>query len=137
MINKRGLSPVSLSPVSPQFPQFPCQFPCPQFPLPSFLQFPMSPVSPVSPPSFPGNIYIRKQGEPVLIDFGAARQAIRSRSRSLTNIVSAGYAPSEQYGSNQSKQGPWSDLYAVGATMYRCINGKEPAGAPTRQNALF
>ena len=85
----------------------------------------------------PGNIYLRKQGEPVLIDFGAARQAIGARSRSLTNIVSAGYAPSEQYGSNQSKQGAWTDLYAVGATMYKSISGKEPTDAPTRSSDIM
>lgn len=54
----------------------------------------------------------------------------------MTSIVSAGYAPSEQYGSNQSKQGPWSDLYAVGATMYRSISGQTPIDAPTRSSAI-
>ncbi len=85
----------------------------------------------------PGNIYIRQYGEPVLIDFGAARQAMGVHSRSLTSIVSAGYAPNEQYGSNKAKQGSWSDLYAVGATMYRSVSGVTPIDAPTRQNALF
>ncbi|MEM6606308.1 MAG: serine/threonine-protein kinase, partial [Pseudomonadota bacterium] len=83
----------------------------------------------------PGNIYLRDGGEPLLIDFGAARQAIGEHSRSVTGIVSAGYAPTEQYSSNASKQGPWSDLYALGATMYRCIAGDDPVDAPSRQNA--
>ena len=85
----------------------------------------------------PSNIYLREHGEPVLIDFGAARQALGNRSRSLTAIVSAGFAPSEQYGSDFKKQGPWSDIYAVGATLYCCISGFKPVDAPTRQSAIL
>jgi len=85
----------------------------------------------------PNNIYLRNQGEAVLIDFGAARQASSAHSRSLTSLVSVGYAPSEQYGSDQKKQGAWTDFYAVGATLYRCISGQNPCDAPTRMNALF
>mgnify|MGYP000338327316 CR=1 FL=1 len=85
----------------------------------------------------PNNIYLRDEGEPVLIDFGAARQATSAHSRSLTSLISVGYAPNEQYGSDQKKQGAWTDLYAVGATLYRCISGKDPCDAPTRQNAMF
>ncbi|MEM6543907.1 MAG: serine/threonine-protein kinase, partial [Pseudomonadota bacterium] len=85
----------------------------------------------------PGNIYLRDEGEPLLIDFGAARQAIGEHSRSVTGIVSAGYAPTEQYGTDSKKQGPWTDLYALGATMYCCIAGKDPVDAPTRKDALF
>ncbi|GMQ91571.1 MAG: hypothetical protein BMS9Abin11_0880 [Gammaproteobacteria bacterium] len=68
----------------------------------------------------PGNIYLRKNGSPVLIDFGSARQALGEHSKTITGIISPGYAPFEQY-SPHSKQGPWTDLYAIGATMYRCI----------------
>ena len=53
----------------------------------------------------PGNIYIRRDGSPVLLDFGAARLAVGSRSQSLTSIVSAGYAPFEQY-TTRGHQGP-------------------------------
>src|SRR4051812_23697400 len=56
----------------------------------------------------PGNIYIRNDGSPVLLDFGSARQT----NQELTAIVTPGYAPFEQYHS-QGKQGPWSDLYAL------------------------
>lgn len=86
----------------------------------------------------PGNIYLRADtGAPLLIDFGAARQAVGVYSRSVTGIVSAGYAPPEQYSTDPSKQGPWTDLYALGATLYRCISGQIPADSPTRQHALM
>ncbi|MGH8548042.1 MAG: SUMF1/EgtB/PvdO family nonheme iron enzyme, partial [Methylococcales bacterium] len=79
----------------------------------------------------PGNIYLRRDETPVLIDFGAARQALGEHSRSLTAILSAGYAPFEQY-SIRGRQGPWTDLYAVGATLYRCISGKAPPESSER-----
>jgi len=85
----------------------------------------------------PGNIYLRDVGDPLLIDFGAARQAIGEQTRSITGIVSTGYAPIEQYGTDAKKQGPWTDLYAIGATLYRCIAARDPLDAPTRQSALF
>ena len=84
----------------------------------------------------PGNIYLRDQGEPLLIDFGSARQAVGRHSRSVTGVISAGYAPVEQYGSDASKQNARTDLYALGATLYRCISGVDPIDAPTRQGAL-
>ena len=65
----------------------------------------------------PGNIYIRKDGSPVLLDFGAARQALGEQSRAMTGMVTPGYAPFEQYFAS-GKQGPWSDIYGIGATMY-------------------
>lgn len=72
----------------------------------------------------PNNILLRKSdGRPVLIDFGAARQALLDRSRSISLVLTPGYAPPEQYTSSSKKQGPWTDLYAVGATMYRCVSG--------------
>jgi serine/threonine protein kinase len=84
----------------------------------------------------PGNIYLRDNGDPVLIDFGAARQALGEHSNSVTGIFTAGYAPTEQYGTEAKKQGPWTDLYSVGATLYRCMAGQTPIDAPTRQSAL-
>jgi len=83
----------------------------------------------------PGNIYLRKDGPPVLLDFGAARQALGEQTRALTGMVTPGYAPFEQYNS-RSKQGPWTDLYAIGATIYHCIAGKAPAESPDRIAAL-
>ncbi len=79
----------------------------------------------------PGNIYIRRDGSPVLLDFGAARLAVGARSQSLTSIVSAGYAPFEQY-TTRGNQGPWTDLYAMAGVVYRAITGQRPPDAPDR-----
>lgn len=84
----------------------------------------------------PANIFIRRDGKPVLIDFGAARQAMGGHSQALTSIVTAGYAPYEQYES-ETVQGPWTDIYALGATLYRAIAGKKPVEAPKRAGAVM
>ena len=73
----------------------------------------------------PGNIVIRDDGSPVLIDFGSARQAVAGKSRSVTAIVTPGYAPIEQY-SSKGHQGPWTDIYGLGAVCYRCLTGEAP-----------
>lgn len=83
----------------------------------------------------PGNIFLRKDGPPVLLDFGAARQALGEQTRTLTGIVTPGYGPFEQYGS-LGRQGPWTDLYALGATMYHCLTGRAPVEAPDRITVL-
>jgi serine/threonine protein kinase len=83
----------------------------------------------------PANIFILNSGEAVLLDFGAAREAIARRSQTISMVRTEGYAPPEQYESG-AQLGPWSDLYALGATLYRCIMGRPPADAPARVNAL-
>ena len=85
----------------------------------------------------PANIFIRRSDEsPVLLDFGSARQALSSRSRSVTAIASAGYSPPEQYESD-GEQGPWTDIYALSALCYRAITGMAPVEATRRQSRLL
>ena len=85
----------------------------------------------------PGNIYIRKNGSPMLIDFGASRYALSSKSKSLTQMLTPGYAPIEQYSSDASSQGPYTDIYAIGAVMYKMISAQTPAEAQDRSNAVL
>src|ERR1700722_7203811 len=79
----------------------------------------------------PDNIYLTTNGRPVLLDFGSARQAVSNRSMAMTSIVTSGYAPFEQY-YEDGNQGPWSDIYALGAVMYRAIVGKKPPESTRR-----
>ena len=81
----------------------------------------------------PDNIMIRADGQPCLIDFGAARQAIAQRSHVLSAIVKSGYSPPEQYTTSGKSQGPWSDIYALGATIYHAISGRAPVESTERQ----
>ncbi|MBX9608679.1 MAG: serine/threonine protein kinase, partial [Gammaproteobacteria bacterium] len=84
----------------------------------------------------PANIFVRADGTPVLLDFGSAREATRGESRTLTNFVSPGYAPIEQYSGRSDQQGPWSDIYGLGATVYRAMTGRAPHDAIDRSQAL-
>jgi serine/threonine protein kinase len=83
----------------------------------------------------PDNIYLRAAGSPMLIDFGAARQTVAEQSRSITAVLTPGYAPIEQY-TTRGNQGPWTDLYGIGACLYRCIHGDHPIAATDRQLAV-
>jgi len=83
----------------------------------------------------PDNIMIRPDGSPVLIDFGGAAAAIATATRSTQNIVKDGYSPLEQYDTSDSpvmKLGPWSDIYATAAVLFRVIAQREPAIAQAR-----
>jgi serine/threonine protein kinase len=82
----------------------------------------------------PDNIILREgDGSPCLIDFGAAREAVANRSQAMSAVVKPGYSPPEQYARSGKAQGPWSDIYALAATLYRAVTGKPPAEATERQ----
>lgn len=86
----------------------------------------------------PGNVFIRSDGSPVLLDFGSARQTRdRGEAQTLTNFVSPGYAPIEQYTSKSDRQGPWTDIYGLGATLYRAITGISPTTAIDRSEMIM
>ena len=80
----------------------------------------------------PDNIFITKEGEVKLIDFGASRFATTSHSRSLTVIIKPGYSAEEQYRS-RSDQGPYTDVYSIAATLYKMITGETPPDALERR----
>ncbi|MBF0132542.1 MAG: SUMF1/EgtB/PvdO family nonheme iron enzyme [Magnetococcales bacterium] len=77
----------------------------------------------------PPNILIRHDGTPVILDFGSARQSVGD---DMTSLLSLGYSPFEQYDSSGERQGPWSDIYAMGGVLYRCLSGRKPADAAMR-----
>ena len=80
----------------------------------------------------PANVMLRaRDGSPVLIDFGAAREHMGRQSRSITAVLTPGYAPIEQY-SAKGHQGPWTDVYALGALAYAALSGHAPDDASER-----
>lgn len=82
----------------------------------------------------PDNIIIRTNGDPVLIDFGAARGdiAAHSKTKTVSALVKPGYSPYEQYAETSRQQGPWTDIYALAATLYHAITGQRPPDSPSR-----
>ena len=78
----------------------------------------------------PGNLMVQPDGSTVILDFGAARQAVGQRSKSITTILTPGYAPIEQYDTKAEDVGPWSDLYALGMVAYRSISGLSDTDLP-------
>ena len=81
----------------------------------------------------PDNIVLSAPGRPVLLDFGAARRVIAEMTQAMTVILKPGYAPIEQYAElSGARQGPWTDLYALGAVLYCMITGRAPPPAVSR-----
>ena len=82
----------------------------------------------------PDNIYIKKDGSVKLLDFGAARHSLGNVSKSLDVVLKHGFAPREQY-ARRGKQGPYTDIYTVCATLYYAITGRKPPDAIERTDA--
>ncbi|MCB1922526.1 MAG: serine/threonine protein kinase [Gammaproteobacteria bacterium] len=81
----------------------------------------------------PQNIYVTADGVPILLDFGAARMALSDSTKSMTVMLSGGFAPFEQY-HKKGDQGPWSDVYACAATLYFLVTGNVPNDAIERRH---
>ncbi len=79
----------------------------------------------------PSNIHLRAGGSPLLLDFGAIHQLATTRRGVASQVITPGFSPVEQYYSS-GYVGPWSDIYAIGATMRACIEGKSPPSAIER-----
>lgn len=80
----------------------------------------------------PGNIYLRSGGNPILLDFGAVHQMQQSRQNQTTQVVTPGFSPIEQC-TPGGYVGPWTDIYAMGATMRNCLDGHVPPAAEKRR----
>ncbi|AYH45892.1 serine/threonine-protein kinase [Azoarcus sp. DN11] len=79
----------------------------------------------------PSNIYLRNDGTPVLLDFGAARQTLMSDQPILKPMYTPGFASPEQFG-HRDALGPWSDIYSVGASLHACVTGNAPQRSDER-----
>ena len=79
----------------------------------------------------PSNIYLRNDGTPVLLDFGAARQTLLNDAPMLKPMYTPGYCAPEQF-RDREHLGPWSDIYSIGASMYACLAGCPPQRSDER-----
>lgn len=80
----------------------------------------------------PANIYLRVDGTPILLDFGAARQTLRTDAPKLYPMYTPGFAPPELYSKN-GNLGPWTDVYSMGASIFACMVGAPPQPADQRK----
>ena len=78
----------------------------------------------------PANILVRSGGRPLLLDFGAAREAMAKKGKHERHTLTSGFAPIEQH--RHGHIGPWTDLYAIGATIWACMSGKAPITSTER-----
>lgn len=85
----------------------------------------------------PDNIFINQDGEPILIDFGAARRSASGEAQKYSglSVVKDGYSPHELYTSTGTS-GPWSDIYSLAASLYHAITGSAPENCQTRLGAM-
>jgi len=83
----------------------------------------------------PENIIVCEDGRVVLIDFGAARAYMAGKTRRMTILLTHGYAPLEQY-TGRAKYGAYTDIYALGATLYHLLTGQVPIEAPARAQGV-
>ena len=81
----------------------------------------------------PSNIHLRQGGRPLLLDFGAVREQMKTRLYEARIVATSGFAPIEQI-TERGYMGPWTDVYAIGATMRSCIEGSPPPSANKRQD---
>jgi len=79
----------------------------------------------------PSNVHLRPGGSPLLLDFGAVHPIMQTRSSQLTQVITPGFSPIEQY-NNSGYVGPWTDIYSLGATMRNCIDHRIPPDAVKR-----
>ncbi len=80
----------------------------------------------------PANIYMRRDGSPILLDFGAARTTLTGENAKFFQMYTPGFAPLEMY--KKSDIGPWTDIYSLGACMFACMAGIPPQAADSRVN---
>jgi serine/threonine protein kinase len=85
----------------------------------------------------PDNIYIREDNSPVLLDFGAARDIFNARVDQFTRILTKGYAPYEQDNPAWANQGAWTDIYALGATLFYALTRQRVVSAQERASAFM
>jgi len=83
----------------------------------------------------PKNVMMARPFTPIMIDFGAARQLVAQHSHTFAALLTPGYAPFEQYVATGKNQGPWTDIYALSATVYELMTGEPPPEAPERADA--